>query len=559
MLWRYFFLSNFGADTGNNGTVCELQHNSLARLILMSYASEQPNDEYIAFLEHLGFTLDSGIKAELTSIYAATDWEDPSTGQDWNNVGVAALIQAQSCDELSFKETLVEMAREAFAAGEPEFPLCKVHGILLEVMLGNFVSAQAQAFNALIQFQLELEKDLSNVPLGLIYFPADQCDRNIDRVGLVEQLFSATDGMQQAYRWLCQVFVQSQQIFYNQFGLRTLAIATQIDLTLPLNRLKYGVACLMSGQIEGLIYLHQAHCLAPTDATVLQSLYLAYKDLGQPEVAHQYWKQAKEIEGKHSQSAATWTQASPDAEFTYLPFDQNILLAVQPNFNSIVTSVVLSEGDWFESEMEFWRNWLKPGMTVIDVGANAGVYTFSAASRVGSEGKVIAIEPFPACVGYLKETCRVNQLDWVKVYGAAASDQSGTVHLSIQGASELNEVVAGDRETLPPGQYVDVPCLTLDSLIEQENLQNVHILKLDAEGHEINVLRGCDRILSEFAPVILYENVAGSQGINLEVANFLIQNNYQLHVYRPYLQQIVTLNSLDDLNGQLNIVATPKT
>jgi hypothetical protein len=73
------------------------------------------------------------------------------------------------------------------------------------------------------------------------------------------------------------------------------------------------------------------------------------------------------------------------------------------------------------------------------------------------------------------------------------------------------------------------------------------------------VLRGCDRILSEFAPVILYENVAGSQGINLEVANFLIQNNYQLHVYRPYLQQIVTLNSLDDLNGQLNIVATPKT
>jgi hypothetical protein len=39
----------------------------------------------------------------------------------------------------------------------------------------------------------------------------------------------------------------------------------------------------------------------------------------------------------------------------------------------------------------------------------------------------------------------------------------------------------------------------------------------------------------------------------------LIQNNYQLHVYRPYLQQLVALNSLDDLNGQLNIVATPKT
>jgi FkbM family methyltransferase len=523
----------------------------------MSHAPEQSkDDEYIVFLEQLNFTLDSSVKAKLASIYASTNWEEPSTGQDWNNVGVAALIQSQGCDELSFKSTLVEMAREAFDAGEAEYPLCKVHCILLEVMLGNFVPAQAQAFNTLIQFQLELEKDTSSVPLGLIYFPADQCARNIDRIGLVEQLFSATDGVQQAYRLLCQVFVQSAQVFYNQFGLRTLEIATQIDSTLPLNRLKYGVACLMSGQIEGLIYLHQAHCLAPMNATVLQSLYLAYRDLDQQAVARQYWEKAREIEGSHAQSAAVWTQASPDAEFTYLPFDQNIVLAVQPSFKSIVTSVVLGEGDWFESEMEFWRNWLKPGMTVIDVGANAGVYTFSAARRVGSEGKVIAIEPFPACVGYLEETCRANQFDWVRVYGAAASDRTGKVRLSIQGASELNEVIAENVE-VKPGQSVEVSCLILDSLIDTEQFTSVDFLKLDAEGHEINVLRGAQRLLAEFSPVILYENIAGSQGSNVEVAHFLIEQGYQLNVYQPYLQQLTILDSLEGLRGQLNIVATP--
>jgi hypothetical protein len=89
----------------------------------MSYASEPLNDEYITYLEQLNFTLDRSVKAKLASIYASTNWEEPSTGQDWNNVGVAALIQAQGCEELSFKETLVEMAREAFAAGEAEFPL----------------------------------------------------------------------------------------------------------------------------------------------------------------------------------------------------------------------------------------------------------------------------------------------------------------------------------------------------------------------------------------------------------------------------------------------------
>jgi FkbM family methyltransferase len=524
----------------------------------MSYISEQSNEnEYIAFLKQLGFTLDSRLKAELGFIYAATNWEDPSTGQDWNNVGVSALMQAQNCEELSLKETLVEMAREAFAAGEADFPLCKAHSILLEIMLGDFFSAQAQASSFLLHLQLELEKELSNIPLGLIYFPDDQYTRDIDRFGLIEQLFSAQNGVQQAYRWLCQVFVQSQQVFYNESGSRTLALATQIDSTLPLNRLKYGITCLMSGRIQGLIHLHQAYRLAPTNDTILQSLYLAYRNLGQQAVAHQYWERAREIKDDHARTEAVWTQASPDAEFTYLLFDQHIVLAVEPSFNSIVTSVVLGEGDWFENEMEFWRNCLKPGMTVIDVGANAGVYTFSAATRIGSSGKVIAIEPFPACVSYLKETCRMNQFDWVSVYGAAASDRTGKIRLSIQGASELNEVIADDA-TMPSGQYVEVPCLTLDSLIEQEQLKAVDYMKLDAEGHEINVLQGCQQILEDFSPVILYENIAGAQGNNLEVAEFLTQHSYQLHIYQPYLNQLIPLNSLNDLNGQLNIVATPK-
>jgi FkbM family methyltransferase len=218
---------------------------------------------------------------------------------------------------------------------------------------------------------------------------------------------------------------------------------------------------------------------------------------------------------------------------------------------------LLGEGDWFESEMEFWRGWLKPGMTVIDVGANAGVYTFSAATRVGSGGKVIAIEPFPACVSYLKETCRVNEFDWVKVYGAAASDRAGQIRLSVCGASELNEVIAEDV-AVEPGQAVEVACLTLDSLIDTEQLTAVDFLKLDAEGHEINVLRGAQRLLAEFSPVILYENIAGAQGSNVEVAQFLIEHGYQLNVYQPYLQQLTALDSLNELGGQLNIVAMPR-
>jgi FkbM family methyltransferase len=515
---------------------------------------------YVEYLNRLGWLLNDTVVERLDEVVAQTDWDNPTTGHDWNNVGVAALIQAQDCDNLSMKASLVELAQEAFIEGEASFPLCKAHNTLLKVLVGEFQSAIEQAFSSLIQLQLELAYDASvSVPLGLVYFPVKWYAREIDREQGMSLLYEfPKHGIEQAYQYLNQVFVRSAQIFYNEIGLHTLSVAAQITPTLAAVHLKQGIACRMVGKFEGFIYLHNALRLAPANSTVLQSLALAYRDIGQAAIFHYYWLQAHQYLQQHTDLASVWTQAQPEAAFTYMPFDQGVTLAVQPSLNSIVTSVLLGEGDWFESEMEFWRGWLKPGMTVIDVGANAGVYAFSAATRVGPEGKVIAIEPFPACVSYLEETCRVNQFDWVKVYSAAASDCSGNVRLSIQGASELNEVVADDADTLPSDRYIKVSCLTLDSLVEREQLQSVDIIKLDAEGHEINVLYGSKKILKEFYPVILYENIAGKQENNVVVAEFLIHNGYQLHVYQPYLGQLIIINSSSELSGQLNIIALPK-
>jgi FkbM family methyltransferase len=198
-------------------------------------------------------------------------------------------------------------------------------------------------------------------------------------------------------------------------------------------------------------------------------------------------------------------------------------------------------------------------MTVIDVGANVGVYTFSAAQRVGLQGKVLAVEPFSGCVRCLEETCRINEFSWVKVCAGAASDRVGSVRLSLSASSELNELVANDASvSMDSGAFEEVACFTLDSLREQENLQQVDILKIDAEGHELAVLIGSQRILSEFKPVILYENIAGSQGSNLPVANYLMNQGYDLFRYQPYIQNLMPLEDLNNLQGNLNIIALPK-
>ena len=276
--------------------------------------------------------------------------------------------------------------------------------------------------------------------------------------------------------------------------------------------------------------------------------------MGDREAANFWLKSAQAL--RPSQIVWRWTESAIENPITYVAFEKDLLLAVEPSFRSIVTSVLLGAGDWFEREMEFWRDSIQPGMTVIDVGANVGVYTFSAATQVGAEGRVIAIEPFSGCVQCLQETVRVNQLSQVTVCAGAASDRNSTVKLAIQAASELNEVMTD--ETPSKGKFEEVACFTLDSLIDSEHLSRVDYLKIDAEGHEMQVLIGSDRILREFKPVILYENIAGSKGSNLPVAEHLAAKGYELFRYQPYVGQLISVNSAEELQGSLNLIALPQ-
>jgi hypothetical protein len=146
----------------------------------------------------------------------------------------------------------------------------------------------------------------------------------------------------------------------------------------------------------------------------------------------------------------------------------------------------------------------------------------------------------------------------VKVCAGAASDRNGTARLALHTASELNEIVDSNAQgATSSGTFEEVSCFSLDSLMERENISQVDLLKIDAEGYEIKVLEGSQRIIKDFAPTILYENIAGSRGSNLAVANFLTAEGYQLFSYQPYVRQLIPIDSTEDLQGKLNIIALP--
>ena len=528
--------------------------------IMTNLSLQPPLDQYWQYIKQIFPTINTDLVAPLIEAVQNTDWDDPQSAVDLNNFAVMTLIEAEQSQDISVRSLSLELAINSLNAGveQENYPLCATHLALVYSLIGEYQIATRIAFSILINKLQSVYNSDEKITLGLFYLPQKVKSTNFITAKNLEGSLQAGDGYTQFLLILTEVLCRTQLVFYNASGLRFLQVATQLDPNSAVINLQLGISSIVNQQWEGLLYLQRARKLAPNYAPTLQALYLAYRELQQTEIAEFWRKIALEYYQKDSQQIQWyWSQLPIDSNFTYLVFEDDLQLAVEPSFRSFVTSVLLAQGDWFEGEMEFWRNEITAGMTVIDVGANVGVYTFSAAKKVGTTGKVLAIEPFSGCVNCLEETCRVNNLSWVKIFAGAASNQNGTARLALHSANELNELITDDSEKIQSASSQEVACFTLDSIIEQEKVKRVDWLKIDAEGHEIQVLQGSDRLLREFAPGILYENIAGSKGSNTAVAEFLLSKGYQLFRYRPFLQELIPVNSLEELQGNLNIIALP--
>jgi FkbM family methyltransferase len=153
---------------------------------------------------------------------------------------------------------------------------------------------------------------------------------------------------------------------------------------------------------------------------------------------------------------------------------------------------------------------VRPGMVVVDVGANVGLYTLHAARLVGSGGKVHSFEPTPETFQVLKDNVQVNGFlegGTVALHQAAVTDRTGAAELRI-----FRDNCGQNTLFFEPqgAERVEVSTVSLDEALAAE--PRVDVIKIDAEGAEPLVLRGMRgilhknagiRILIEFAPVHL--------------------------------------------------------
>ena len=171
-----------------------------------------------------------------------------------------------------------------------------------------------------------------------------------------------------------------------------------------------------------------------------------------------------------------------------------------------------------KNTVKYFKENIKPGMTVIDIGAHIGYYTLIFSKLVGPNGKVFAFEPEKENFLLLeKNTCHLKN---VERHEKAVSDKNGSIDFfKIIGST-------GCHSVLPPqidNEKITVESITIDSFLEKKSINKVDFLKIDIEGAELLALKGMEALIkkSKKLSVVAEFNPEGLKNSDTKPAEFL--------------------------------------
>jgi FkbM family methyltransferase len=150
--------------------------------------------------------------------------------------------------------------------------------------------------------------------------------------------------------------------------------------------------------------------------------------------------------------------------------------------------------DYNLKELDFLRSHVPSGGVFVDIGANVGTYAMVLARHVGSQGKVIAIEPHPVTYARLAFNRKASAVNQAILVAAAAGPSDGELLIETDGENlGASHVVSGAASV----DAVKVPALRLQRILEEAGVAKVDALKIDVEGFEDRVLTGFFRDASQ--------------------------------------------------------------
>jgi FkbM family methyltransferase len=195
----------------------------------------------------------------------------------------------------------------------------------------------------------------------------------------------------------------------------------------------------------------------------------------------------------------------------------------------------------------------KQGDIVVDIGAHIGLYTIISSKRVGTNGKVVAIEADPGNFEMLNRNIKLNQLTNVIPLNYAVYSKETKLKLYLpsgeSGFTKYNTIMSNWANT--EDKFVEVNANTLDYLLQLNQIreEQVNWIKIDVEGAEFEVLKGAQNVLSKSKDIALLMELHGPP-----------------NVYRPKVQELLNLYNFKieleksyEENGSMHIIVQKST
>lgn len=195
----------------------------------------------------------------------------------------------------------------------------------------------------------------------------------------------------------------------------------------------------------------------------------------------------------------------------------------------------------FESDTQnFYEGILQNGMIVFDIGANKGLYSLIAATKIGKEGRIYSFEPATKAHNSLLDNIKLNNYSNIYPFKLGISDKQGEIVFNICDDDAYNSI--GNNPLKPVKEQQIIRITSIDFFCKEHNINKIDLLKIDTEGAEELVLKGGKTLLSNNnGPIIICEynsktnyGIANSEGMFTllrEMGYYIFQINSKELIY----------------------------
>ncbi|RZJ83096.1 MAG: FkbM family methyltransferase, partial [Chryseobacterium sp.] len=236
------------------------------------------------------------------------------------------------------------------------------------------------------------------------------------------------------------------------------------------------------------------------------------------------------------------------------PFIGNFKINVDTK--NFIDACIYFTGDYEPYLKTNFADLIKPGMVILDVGANIGFHTLYFAELTGKSGKVVAFEPIDVNFKALQQNLALNEFPHIMPVNKALGSENSTLHIHI----DVNAHNPGAFNLFENGKKnTSINCVRADDFLKESQISKVDFIKVDVEGFELEVFKGLAKTLKQSHPIIFFEYDVNyqlkSQVDPKEIFYFLSEFAYDFYTIDGYGNRKKL--QLDASFGSAEILALP--